>query len=386
MRKIGLVKKKYLTRERIYLIIDYLLRHEKQHKWTRGIRNEWTAFMEDVDRNVDILLWQLSHEEYEYGDFIEFNRIERGKLRKIFASHPVDQIVDQLLTDCLYYVFLDKKHIVPANCYGSIPGKGQHEMRRKIIRLVKGSKNLIAGIGDTKQYYPTMLHDLLYSMCERHIKDKWLLWLCKITIYRMKGGRGLALGSPSSNIFGHLYHSELDWLIILGYKVRRYYRFCDNKFIIHKDVHYVHTVMRALKEGIEKLGQQMKSDWRVVNCTDERFDCLGSMVNSHGARMHRKTRRSAEQHMKVCIEQGDPIMALRTWSGIRGTFNSLSINNLLRYWRDRYEDFFLLVKEGRRIERRNARRRKWHKKLNKILISCPDCRSDENKRKYPLAA
>ena len=112
MRKIGLVKKKFLTRERIYLIIDYLLRHEKQHKWTRGIRNEWTAFMEDVDRNVDILLWQLSHEEYEYGDFIEFDRIERGKLRKIFASHPVDQIVD-LISDGVDGIHI---HCTPLPC------------------------------------------------------------------------------------------------------------------------------------------------------------------------------------------------------------------------------------------------------------------------------
>ena len=104
MKKVGLVKKKFLTRERLYLIVDYLLRHEKQKKWTRSIRKEWTEFMKDVDRNIDKLLWALKHEEFEYGDFICFDRIEKGKLRKIFASHPVDQIVDQLLTDCLDYV------------------------------------------------------------------------------------------------------------------------------------------------------------------------------------------------------------------------------------------------------------------------------------------
>ena len=60
MKKVGLVKKKFLTRERLYLIVDYLLRHEKQGKWTRSIRNERTEFMKDVDRNVDKLLWGQS--------------------------------------------------------------------------------------------------------------------------------------------------------------------------------------------------------------------------------------------------------------------------------------------------------------------------------------
>ena len=385
MKKIGLVKKKFLTRERIYLIVDYLLRHEKQGKWTRSIRNEWTEFMKDVDRNVDRLLWELQHEEFAYGDFICFDRIEKGKLRKIYASHPVDQIVDQLLTDCLYHVLCEVKHIIPPTCYGSIPGKGQHAMRKKIIQLVHGRKDLYVGICDTRQYYPTMVHDQLYKMCEKHIKDTWLLWLCKITIYRMKGGKGLALGSPSSNLLGHLYHSELDWKIILGYKVRRYYRFCDNKFVIHKNASYVHTIMRALRDGIEELGQEMKSDWRVVQCKDERFECLGSMINSHGANMQRKTRRSAEHIMEENIRRQDPTTAMRSWSGIRGTFDSLSMTNLLLTWQDKYAEFFRLVSVGLRQEKEKKRRRRWHKKLGKILAECPDMRSEENKLKYPMA-
>ena len=385
MKKVGLVKKKFLTRERLYLIVDYLLRHEKQKKWTRSIRKEWTEFMKDVDRNIDKLLWALKHEEFEYGDFICFDRIEKGKLRKIFASHPVDQIVDQLLTDCLDYVLCEKKQVIAPTCYGSIRGKGQHAMRKKIIQLVRGRKDLYVGICDTKQYYPTMVHDLLYKMCEKHIKDSWLLWLCKITIYRMNGGKGLALGSPSSNLLGHLYHSELDWKIILGYKVRRYYRFCDNKFVIHKDVAYAHTVIRALKDGIEALGQEMKRDWRVVQCKDERFECLGSMVNSHGAYMQRKTRRNAERIMKENIRRQDPAMAMRSWSGIRGTFDSLSMTNLLLTWQDKYAESFRLVNAGLRHEKEKKRRRRWHKKLGKILAECPDMRSEENKCKYPIA-
>ena len=386
MKRVGLVKKKFLTRERVYLIIDYLLRHEKQTKWTRCIRNEWRDFMKDVDRNVDKLLWQLRHEEYVYGDFICFDRAEKGKLRKIYASHPIDQIVDQLLTDCLDYVLCKQNHVIAPTCYGSIKGKGQHAMRKRIIRLVHGRKDLYVGICDTKQYYPTMIHNLLYSMCEKHIKDKWLLWLCKITICRMKGGRGLALGSPSSNLLGHLYHAELDWKIILEYKVRRYYRFCDNKFVIHKDVNYVHTVMRVLRDGIDSLGQEMKKDWRVVQCRNERFECLGSMINSHGAHLHRKTRRSAERIMRDNIIRQDPTRAMRSWSGIRGTFHSLSVSNLLRTWQDQYGEFFRLVAAGARLEAEQKRRRRWHKKLANILSTCPDMRNEFNKQKYPLSA
>ncbi|MGM9697091.1 MAG: hypothetical protein ACI3Y0_00385 [Prevotella sp.] len=386
MKRIGLVKKKFLTRERIYLIVDYLLRHEKQRKWTKSIRREWREFYADLHRNVERIYWELQHKEFRYGDFICFDRVEKGKLRKIYASHPADQIVDQLLTDCLEYVFLQKKRIVAPTCYGSLRGKGQHAMRRKMIQLVKGRKDLYVGVCDTKKYYPTMSHDILFDMCRRHIKDEWLLWLSDITIRRMEGGKGLALGSPSSNILGHVYHAELDWRIILGYKVRRYYRFCDNKFVVHKDVQYVHTIMRALRDGIEQLGQTMKQDWRVVHCKDERFECLGSMINSHGARMQSKTRRSAEAIMRRNILLKDPTLAMRSWSGIRGALDSLSVSNLLDYWKDRHAEFFRLVGSGLSLEKQMKHRRRWHKKLQKILQTCPDMRSEENKLKYPLAA
>jgi len=40
-KKVGLVRKKMLTRERILLIVEYLNRPEKQKEWTNEIRAAW---------------------------------------------------------------------------------------------------------------------------------------------------------------------------------------------------------------------------------------------------------------------------------------------------------------------------------------------------------
>ena len=101
MKKIGNIRKKFLTRERIMLIIEYLTKPSKQKSWTDGQRKAWDEFMADYAGNVDRLYKELCYQTYVPGDFKVFKKKEGKKWRTIYASFPIDQIVDLLLTDCL---------------------------------------------------------------------------------------------------------------------------------------------------------------------------------------------------------------------------------------------------------------------------------------------
>lgn len=382
-KKIGLIRKKFLTRERLYLIVDYLTRAEKSKHWTVNMRKQWKLFLSDLDNNIMKLYYDLRYCVWKPSPFLIFKRRENGKLRIIYASLPVEQIVDNLYTDCINYVFLDKKKLVPANCYGSIKGKGQHELRSLIIRKVRHRTDLFVGIGDTSKYYPSMNHCILFRFLSDHIKDKWLLWLSEVNINRM-GDVGIALGLPSSNPIGHVYHACLDWLILLDYRVRRYYRFCDDKFIIHKDVNYLHSVMRIIRKEVDGLGQKLKSNWRVVNCSNERFECLGASINSHNARLRTSSRRRIERMIKLRMrEPYNPMKAFASWAGVKGSLKGLDVRNLINYWRRVYPDFFNLLDDAIKILDQRRRNKKWHNRLYNILKCAPDNRSDKNKMLYP---
>ena len=197
------------------------------------------------------------------------------------------------------------------------------------------------------------------------------------------GDLGIALGLPSSNPIGHIYHAAFDWMILLAYKVRRYYRFCDNKFVIHKDVNYTHTVMRVLRDQTEAIGQRIKADWRVVWCKEERFECLGAMINSHSAKLRTKSRRRIERMMRLRIKEGDPMKALASWSGVKGSLRDLSVSNLIDYWKRNYPEFFHLLRWAREMLSEARHRKKWYRKLERILTIAKDLRSDHNKTLYP---
>lgn len=383
-KRIGLVKKKFLTRDCLIGIIDELTSQARQNKWSPFIRNQWLEFVDKIKRNFNRILRQLRDMTWKPKPFIIFPRKEKGKERIMYASLPEELIVDTLLTKCLKYVFFERKHIIPSTCYGSIKGKGQHDLRKTIIQKVHRRTDLFVGCYDTKKYYPTMNHDVAMSIFRRHIKDHWLLWLCDVALKRI-GSVGAALGAPSSNPLGHIYHSVIDWMIILGCRVRRYFRFCDDKWILHRDHDYIHRISRVLvKQTRNILHQQIKPNWRVVHCAEERFECLGAMINSHGARLCTMSRRRIERHIRKRIKSNDPMAALRTWSGIHGGLRDLNVSNLINFWRERYPEFFYLLHWGKKLIKQHRHEKRRHQALQRILTRARDCRSPENKILFPL--
>ena len=50
-KKVGMVRKKFLTRERILLIVEYLNKPEKQKKWTDEIRAAWHEWLASEEEN-----------------------------------------------------------------------------------------------------------------------------------------------------------------------------------------------------------------------------------------------------------------------------------------------------------------------------------------------
>jgi len=369
MRRVGLIKKKFLTQHEIGHIIDYLIRAEKQHKWTKRQYAAWVELYNNKDEVISRIYHSLNQQYWEFKPFKVFDIVENGKHRKILESCPEDLIVDTLLFRCLEYVFIDVKKMIHPNSYGSIRNKGQHKLRQKIIRMLRDNYNGVVAIVDTKQYYPTINHEVMMDIIKRHVKDKWLIWLVDITLQRM-GDKGIALGLPSSNILGHVYHSEVDWKMTNLYGCKNYYRFCDDKYIITDNTATAHEYAKILRELIvNDLKQEYKPNWRVASVKTERVDILGAMVNSENAYLRRKLRRSIERRLRrIGLEPYERFKAQKVWGGIKGSLRDLTAGNLIKCWKNKYPRFFdcLLWDKDRTKIMRKAKRK--HKKLEKYIL------------------
>ena len=394
MKRIGKLFTKYCTKEEIYDIIKYLCRNEKRNKWTKSMKRAWNTFLkpEEVDKNIQDILDSLWNMSYEFSPFNTFIRYECGKKRNIYASYPKDQIVDNILDRCLRDVFIKQKKIIHNHAYGSIPDKGQHKLRYRIMREIKKPGNKFVAICDTHHYYPTIQHDKMMDIMRLHVKDKWVLWLTEATLKRT-GSEGIALGLASSNILGHVYHAQVDWTMIVNYGVSGYFRFCDDKIIVGKNSEDLHTAVRNLIDLIEDdLGQAVKPTWRVVGCENERFEFLGGFMNSHNARLKSPSRRRIERRFKKELKQEFIVeekehrdRVMKSWAGIKGGLKNLHMDNLLTYWEFiKYPEYFKrinLIKGWLKLEREQKR---YHKRVARRIKHAIDKRSVVFKYYFPL--
>ena len=357
------------------------------------MKRNWKQFFKDEEGNLQRILNDLENCCYEFHEFYIFDRYECGKQRIIYASCPEDQIVDTLLDQCLQYVFMDKKKIIHPNAYGSIKGKGQHELRSRIIKKVRNRDDLWVGICDTSKYYPTINHEVMMKYLRQHIKDKWLLWLCEETISRMEGVIGMALGLASSNILGHVYHASIDWAITVKYGFKDYYRFCDDKIILGRTSNEVHTIIRIIRDLTEQNQQNLKPNWKVIHCKDARFEFLGGFINSHNARLKTPSRRRIERRFKrelkrpFCAEiTSNRDRITRSWAGVNGGLKGLNVANLRRYWKRRFGPYFERLRLAQGYIEILREQKRWHQKVARRIRGAEDFRSEENKRKFPLAS
>lgn len=346
MKRIGNIKSQFLTKEKLNEGIDYLTRAEKRNHWTKYMKKKWMKILNDREHFVDTLYDELQNQTYVPGKFNIFHRREGSKDRTIYASRPRDQIVDYILDISLKYVFTEKKHIIHPNAYGSIKGKGQHELRKKIIDLVRQHPGYYVAVLDTKKYYPTIDHTVMKETLKKHIKDKWLLWLSGVMIDRVD--TGLALGLASSNILGHIYHAELDWKMTTEMGVYHYYRFCDDKLMFCKDKYLLRSWVDFLIDQTRtELKQTIKPTWRLVWCKKDRFEFLGAIISGS---KEPKLRKSNKKHIEELFKKEErklfclPIDYMRpwkTWSGVRGGLKDIPYLGLISDWAfGRYVEFW----------------------------------------------
>lgn len=356
MKRIGLVKKRYLTKQKLNEIIDILTRPGKRNKWTPAMVKHWNFILQHKDEVINELYDELMNQTYKFHEFNIFYRHENGKKREIYASCPKDQIVDTLLDECLKYVFVWKKQLLHPHAYGSIQGKGQHELRIRVQKSIKGRGVCYVAVLDTRKYYPTIDHEVMKKTLERHIKDKWLLWLSFATIDRMKGPIGMALGLASSNILGHVYHAEMDWWITTELGAQEYYRFCDDMIIISENKYLLHSMVREIiTRTKETLKQEIKPTWQIIYATKERFNFLGAAISTHNATLIPKGRRRIERkrirkEMKFdfnAVWSRDRYRIMRTWAGVKGGLTGLAVQNLIEYWKTvKYPEFFKRLEDA----------------------------------------
>ena len=174
------------------------------------------------------------------------------------------------------------------NTYSSIRGRGIHKCAKD---LYKDLQNNIEETQyclklDIRKFYPSIDHDILYSIIQKKIKDKWLLKLLRGII---DSADGVPIGNYLSQFFANLYLTYFDHWIKEEVDCKYYYRYADDIVILDSNKDHLRNILIAIKfyfHSILKL--ELKPNYQIFPVEDRGIDFVG-YVFRHKYRLLRKS-------------------------------------------------------------------------------------------------
>ena len=206
-------------------------------------QNTVKDFEVNLDENLKVLQNMLVKKTYETSEY-KTKIIYEPKLRTIYKLpfYP-DRIVQHALMNVLEPIW---EGLFINDSYACRIGKGIHTGSKRTMEFVRRNKYCLKC--DISKFYPSIDHDILYSIVEKKIKCKDTLWLLKEIIYSIGGGKNTPIGNYTSQWFGNLYLNELDQRVKHQYKIKDYLRYCDDFCLFHDDKKYLQAVLDDMEK------------------------------------------------------------------------------------------------------------------------------------------
>jgi len=188
--------------------------------------------------------------------FIEFDVVERGKLRHIKSVHFYERVVQKSLCQNALYPILTYNLIYDNGA--SQKGKGTHFAVKRLIKHLQShyrkhkDNGYILSI-DFKSYFDNINHKPLKDIYHKYFTDKKLIKLSECFIDAF-GEIGLGLGSETSQLNAIAYPNKVDHYIKEVARVKGYGRYMDDSYIIHESKEFLQELLEDLSKFYDELG------------------------------------------------------------------------------------------------------------------------------------
>lgn len=181
--------------------------------------------------------------------FIEFNLVERGKLRHIRSVHFSERVVQCSICENALIPILTRNLIHDNGA--SIKKKGiDFAVRRLKTHLsshyITHGKSGYIVLVDFKGYFDNILHEPISKHNRRMFgEDERLYKLSMLFIYAF-GNKGLGLGSETSQINAVAYPNSIDHYIKEVLRCKYYGRYMDDSYIICESKEQAENILSEL--------------------------------------------------------------------------------------------------------------------------------------------
>ena len=244
-------------------------------------------FAADFDGEIQRLVRDLADGTWQPGAYQMF-QVRDPKLRVIHAAPFRDRVAHHaLMRVCAAPL---ERGAVPQS-YACRIGRGSHAAVRYAAGRARAWRFYLKL--DVRKYFDSVCHARLEHLLRRVIKDGAVLDLLAKVIgsYGSASGRGLPIGTLTSQYFANFFLDGMDRWIMGGLGCRDYVRYMDDFVLWHKDVARLTDWGRQIGEWLDaERGLGLKREPEVLPCR-EGMEFLGYRVVPGRILMARRSRR-----------------------------------------------------------------------------------------------
>ncbi len=196
------------------------------YKALRGKRSkaDARAFVANLDESLKSLRDELVRGSIRLGEYHQFTVFD-PKQRLITAPSFRERVLHHAIFNVCEPVF--ERNLI-ADSYACRRGKGRIAALLRAQEFARRSAVFLKT--DIRRYFPSVSHGILGARLERLFKDRRLLDLLRriIASFESSPGRGLPIGSLTSQHFANFYLGSFDRFVKEGLRCKGYVRYMDD--------------------------------------------------------------------------------------------------------------------------------------------------------------
>ncbi len=231
--------------------------------------------------NLETELLQLQEEliagTYQPRPYHVFEIFE-PKRRQICAADLRDRVVHHAICNLIEPIF-ERRAV--GDSFACRKGKGAHAAVARAQQLARRFDYFLQC--DMSKYFASVDHEVLNRLLRRILKDEHLLQLLdRIIDQPLPGsapGKGMPIGSLTSQHFANLYLGELDHFVKERLRIKGYLRYMDDVLTFGQEKSALHETLAAEREFLrEELRLELKERAIVIAPVTEGISFLGFRV------------------------------------------------------------------------------------------------------------
>lgn len=232
--------------------------------------------------------------------------IRDPKPRRISAAPFRDRVVHHAIMNVLGPVF---EACLISHTFACRRGMGTHRAVESAQRLSRRYRYFLKG--DVQSYFESVDHEILKGLLRCKIKDRRLLDLLGEIVdgpgAPAPDGRGLPIGSLTSQYFANHYLGQLDLFVKQGLRCRGYLRYMDDFVLFAAEKETLHLARGAIREFLSNNLKLTLKEYVTCVAPCSRglpflgFNIFPGVVRLQGSRRRRTLRKIKEKEAEMSL-------------------------------------------------------------------------------------